>query len=174
MCWTSVPDYKRTDVPKVNRDIIRQVRDNFDSSYSYEEDRLPDQSHLRFEVPKQIRDDLELGGNLRADTQDQIVQAALNGTNASGVINSFNGRGQVAKDIGQQAEGIRQARLGRAQDYMAQNPMDYLGLTSGQMGSIYVDDKVRDFQNQKDKVQAQQADTATNIAIGLGVLNALI
>ena len=168
-----MPDYERTDVPQVNEDIIGQVKDNFGESYDYEQQKLPDQSYLRFEVPKQIKSDLDLGGNLRADTQDQIVQGALNGTNASGVINSFNGRGLVAKDIGQQAEGIRQVRLGRAQDYMAQNPLDYLGLTSGQMGSIYVDDKVREFQNEKDKVQAQQADTATNIAIGLGILNAI-
>lgn len=170
-CWTSVPDYKRTNIPQMNNTVNDQVNNNLNYSWSDEASRQPDLNFLRTQNPKEIRADLALGGQLRSDTQDQVVQGALNDTAGSGVINSFNGRGAVAKDIGQMSEGLRQTRLARSQDYIKSESLEFLGLKAGDIGSIFVDDKVRDFQNQKDKVQAQQADTATNIAIGLGVAN---
>jgi hypothetical protein len=42
------------------------------------------------------------------------------------------------------------------------------------MGSIFVDDKVRDFQNKKDKAAAQASDTASLISIGGGILTSLL
>lgn len=135
---------------------------------------LPDQSALRKgnnSVPANILNDLKLGGGLRADTQDSVMGSSLNQANSSGVINSFSGRGLVAKDIGQTAEGLRQTRLARAQDYIRSEPLQFQGLNSGELASVFTDDKVREFQNQKDKAQAQQADTATNIATGLGIAN---
>lgn len=168
-CWTAVPKYERADIPKLNKETNEQVQDNLDFSWGEEQSRQPDLNFLRLQVPKEIRSDLALGGKLRSDTQDQIVTGALNQTAASGVINSYNGRGAVAQDIGQMSEGLRQTRLARAQDYVRSEPLDFLGLKAGDIASVFVDDKVRAFQNEKDIAQAQQADTATNIAIGLGV-----
>lgn len=172
-CWTQVPKYERTDIPKMNKQVNEQMSDNVDFSWGDEQNRQPDLNFLRLNVPKEIRADLALGGKLRSDTQDTVVQGALNDTAASGTINSFNGRGAVAKDLGQMSEGLRQTRLARAQDYVRSEPLDFLGLRAGDIASVFVDDKVRAFQNEKDKVQAQQADTATNIAIGLGVASIL-
>jgi hypothetical protein len=42
------------------------------------------------------------------------------------------------------------------------------------MGSIFVDDKVRDFQNKKDKAAAQQNDISSIISLGAGLLTSLI
>jgi hypothetical protein len=170
-CWTQVPEYNRTDIPKMNKTVNNEVTRNLDFSWNDEKTRQPDLSFLRSQVPKEIKSDLALGGRLRSDTQDTLVQGALNDTAGSGVINSFSGRGAVAKDLGQMSEGLHQTRLARAQDYVKSEPLEFLGLKAGDIGSIFVDDKVRQFQNKKDQAQAQQADTATNIAIGLGVAN---
>jgi hypothetical protein len=172
MCWTTVPTYQRTDLGSLNSTINSQTRNNFDSSYAYEAGKNPAQSALRLgptSVPQNITADINLGGGLRGDTQDQTVNTALNQTNGAGTINSYNGRGAVAKDIGTTAEQLRQMRLSRGQDFLRSEPLQFQGLNSGELASIWTDDKVRQFQNQKDKAQAQQADTATNIALGLGL-----
>lgn len=172
MATTNVPTYDRVNVPELNENIITQVKSNFDDSWSYEGQKQPHLSGVRQEYPEQVRADLNIGGNLRADTQDQMVGSALNQASNSGVVDSFSGRGLVAKDIGATAETMRASRMDRSANLLQNEPLEYLGLTGGQIGSVYVDDKVRDFQNRKDKAQAAQADTAQNIAMGLAVANA--
>lgn len=181
MCLTQVPDYKRTKISNGvlssdgnSMNVLGEAKNFFNESYSFENQKVPGQGALRQNTPNAINSELALGGDLRNDTKDLITQQALNGTSASGVINSFNGRGLVAKDIGITSEDLRQKRVSNATTYMANNPLEYIGLTAGQMGSIFVDDKVRDFQNKKDKAAAQQSDLSSLISIGAGVLTALI
>ena len=173
MANTNVPKYDRVNVPALNTNIIGQVKSNFDDSWTYEGAKQPDLNYVRKEYPYQVKQDLDKGGALRSDTQDQIMGSALNQASNAGVVDSFAGRGLVAKDIGSTSEMLRASRMDRAHNMMAGEPMDYLGLTGGQIGSIYVDDKVRDFQNRKDIAQAKQADTAQNMALGLAAVNTL-
>jgi hypothetical protein len=169
MATTSVPKYERANVPELNSNILTQVKSNFDDSWSFEKQKQPNLSAVRKDYPEQVRADLKLGGQLRADTQDQVVGSALNQASNSGVVDSFSGRGLVAQDIGTTAETLRASRMDRAANLLQNEPLEYLGLTSGQIGSIYVDDKVRDFQNRKDQAQASQAETAQKVAAGLAL-----
>lgn len=181
MCLTQVPDYQRTSINNgvlsaggASMNVRGEAQNNFNSSYNFENQKIPGQGALRQATPNAVNADLALGGGLRADTQDQVVQSALNGASSSGVINSFNGRGLVAKDIGVTSELLRNQRVTQAQNYMNANPLEYIGLTAGQMASTFVDDKVRDFQNRKDKAAAQQSDLSNIIGLGAGLLTALI
>lgn len=170
---TTVPDYQRVDVPELNSDILDQVKSNFDSSWDYEATRQPSLNALRLAYPTQVKADLDLGGNLRSDTQDQIMGAALHQASNSGIADSFSGRGLVAKDIGTSAETLRHSRMDRAGQELSAEPLEYLGLTGGQIGSVYVDDKVRDFQNRKDKAQAQSQGQAQQASMWMGLASAL-
>ncbi len=174
MAKTEIPKYDRVNVPQLNSEIIGQVKSNFDDSWAFEGHKQPNLSALRQDYPEQVKRDLDLGGRLHADSQDQIMGSALNQASNSGVVDSFSGRGLVGKDIGASSETIRASRMDRSANLLQNEPLDYLGLTAGQIGSVYVDDKVRDFQNKKDTAQAKQADTATNIASGLAGANALL
>jgi hypothetical protein len=172
-CWTAVPTYQRTDIGQLNGTVGGITAGNYGNSLNVESQNEPNKNALRLQYPAQVLSDMNLGGNLRSDTQDQIVKNALNEATSAGIANSFSTRGAVAQDIGKTAEELRQVRLGKAGDYVRSEPLDYIGLNGGQLAATYIDDKERAFQNQKDKVQAQQADTATDIAIGLGVLDAI-
>lgn len=166
MCFSPHLNYQRLNVGDLNDDAFKIVRDNFDDSYKYELSKQPHLAALRQGVPEQIRADLDLGGLLRSDTQDAVARTGLNRAGSSGVIDSFSGRGMVAKDLGLTSEAIRDGRLSRAANYMRGEPLDYLGLTAGQLASAVVDDKVRDFQARRDNMQADRADLATNIQLG--------
>lgn len=173
MASAAVPEYKRTSLPELNGVIIPEAKNTFDESLSYEASKQPSLNALRMKYPTEVKSDLQLGGNLRADTQDQVVGAALNQASNSGIVDSFSGRGLVAQDIGQTAETLRGQRMDRAHQYLSGEPLEYLGLTSGQMASVFVDDKVRAYQNEKDKLQAQQAANASNTSTAMGLLGLL-
>jgi hypothetical protein len=165
MASTDVPDYKRVDFNDLRNKVNTQVKANFDDSWLYEANKQPALNQTRQAYPQQVLNDLNLGGQLRSDTQDQVVNAALHQASNSGIVDSNAGRGLVAQDLGLTSESLRQQRMDRAGNMLKSEPLEYLGLTGGQLGSVYVDDRVRDFQNRKDKAQASQADLQNNIAL---------
>jgi hypothetical protein len=165
MASTDVPKYDRVNFDDLRNKVNTQVKANFDDSWTYEAQKRPDLNQVRHNYPTQVRADLDLGGQLRSDTQDQVVNAALHGASNAGIVDSNAGRGLVAKDIGLTSETLRQQRMDRAGNLIQTEPQDFIGLTPGQLGSVYVDDRVRDFQNKKDKAQARQADLQNNIAL---------
>lgn len=166
MASTDVPTYSRTKIPEMSKEIGTQAKINFDDSWLYESQKQPHLNAVRSAYPEQVKNDLALGGQLRSDTQDQVVNSALHQASNAGIVDSNAGRGLVAKDIGVTSEQVHQQRMDRAGNLIKGEPLDLMNLTPGQIGSVYVDDKVRDFQNKKDKAQAAQQDTANNIALG--------
>jgi len=111
-------------------------------------------SELFQSAADKILADLNLGGNLSADTQNAVVRGALQGAGGSGVIGSEAGRGLVARDLGLTSLQLQQARqnaalqAGQIQSQLglsqAQQYLQALGLgvdaTTGQLqqaGSLY-------------------------------------
>lgn len=70
--------------------------------------------------------DLNLGGELSAETQSAVVRGALSGAGRSGVIGSEAGRGLVARDLGLTSLQLQQARQNAALN--AGNLQSQLGL----------------------------------------------
>lgn len=111
-------------------------------------------SELFQSAADRILADLNLGGQLSADTQSAVVRGALQGAGGSGVIGSEAGRGLVARDLGLTSLQLQQARqnaalqAGQIQSQLglqqAQQYLQALGLgvdaTTGQLqqaGSLY-------------------------------------
>lgn len=111
-------------------------------------------SELFQSAADRILADLNLGGQLSADTQSAVVRGALSGAGASGVLGSEAGRGLVARDLGLTSLQLQQARqqaalqAGQIQSQLglqqAQQYLQSLGLgidaTTGQLqqaGSLY-------------------------------------
>lgn len=111
-------------------------------------------SELFQSAADRILADLNLGGQLSADTQSAVVRGALSGAGTSGVLGSEAGRGLVARDLGLTSLQLQQARqqaalqAGQIQSQLglqqAQQYLQSLGLgidaTTGQLqqaGSLY-------------------------------------
>lgn len=111
-------------------------------------------SELFQSAADKILADLNLGGQLSADTQNAVVRGALSGAGASGVLGSEAGRGLVARDLGLTSLQLQQARqqaalqAGQIQSQLglqqAQQYLQSLGLgvdaTTGQLqqaGSLF-------------------------------------
>jgi hypothetical protein len=111
-------------------------------------------SELFQSAADRILADLNLGGQLSADTQSAVVRGALQGAGGAGVLGSEAGRGLVARDLGLTSLQLQQARqnaalqAGQIQSQLglqqAQQYLQALGLgvdaTTGQLqqaGSLY-------------------------------------
>ncbi len=87
-------------------------------------------SELFQSAADKILADLNLGGQLSADTQSAVVRGALQGAGGSGVIGSEAGRGLVARDLGLTSLQLQQARQNAA--LQAGQIQSQLGLSQAQ------------------------------------------
>lgn len=87
-------------------------------------------SELFQSAADRILADLNLGGQLSADTQNAVVRGALQGAGGSGTLGSEAGRGLVARDLGLTSLQLQQARQNAA--LQAGQIQSQLGLSQAQ------------------------------------------
>lgn len=85
----------------------------------------PLQRTLRGSTTKSILDELGLGGNISKEDSDRVIREALQGNVASGFGASPGGRGLVARDLGLRELDVKNNRMDRAANFLAQNPKGY-------------------------------------------------
>lgn len=126
--------YEPIDIEKLKSETREQAIFNATQSLALERELNPAVAATRQLVAERVRNDLALGGNLSADTTNQVARAAR----TMGSISGAPAGPITAATIGQTAEGLKQQRLTNATGLLSDNPLPTVGLDPGSLASEMV------------------------------------
>ena len=130
-------EYEPIDIEKLKLDAQNQAIANATASLAIERALSPDVSMTREELARQVRADLERGGNLPTDVHNQVVQSAR-------VIGNRSGGGSgvttplTASLIGLNSYDLREKSQADAERFMQLNDLPVAGLDPGTLASLEV------------------------------------
>ena len=155
-------DYQPIDIEKLKLDAQNQAIANATASLAIERALSPDVSMTREELARQVRADLERGGNLPTDVQNQVTQSAR-------VIGNRSGGGSgvttplTASLIGLNAYGLLVESApdleADANQFLQLNDLPVAGLDPGTLASLEVADNAANNQ-----FNLEKAGVSSNLA----------
>ena len=131
--------YERINLDELQRNAIATARQNAANSIALEKELTPDIARTRETLSKQVADELSMGGQLSADTINQVTQGGMTKSNAAGL---YGGSGPItAAMLGLTSMDVANQRKANASALLAANPMQQVGLSPETLANISVQDQ---------------------------------
>lgn len=172
-------EYKPIDIEKLKADATANAIANATASLAIERQLQPDVSATREELAKQIRGDLERGGQLSTDTANQVTQAGR-------VIGARSGAGSgsttplTAALIGLKSTDLINERRKAASNFLSGIDLPVAGLDPGQIASLEVANNAANNQFNLEKqgvastlANSEAAAAASQLGSQVGLINSL-
>ena len=127
--------YEPIDIEKLKADTTQQSINNARQSIALEQELSPDVAAIRTELPRQVAQELALGGKLSPDVANQIAsQARIVGAGSG----NFGGgvAPLTAALTGTTAQALKDSRQQKAANILAMNQLPTVGLDPGSLASL--------------------------------------
>lgn len=150
--------YEPIDVDKLKAEVTQQSIDNARASIALEKEISPSIAGMRTELPRQIQQELTMGGRLSPDVANQVAQQART---IGGGTGTFSGVGPITAALtGTTAQNLIDQRQTKAANMLSQNQLPTVGLDPGSLASLQVAQNAA--QNQFNLSKAGLASNMTN------------
>lgn len=150
-------EYEPIDIEKLKADAQNQAIANATASLAIERSLQPDVGATREELARQIRTDLERGGELPTDVANRVNQAGRVIGSRSGNVGSTTPL--TAALLGLSSMDIIEDRRDAASDLLQANPLPIAGLGPGDLASVEIANA-----NAGNQFGLEQAGVASNLA----------
>jgi len=127
--------YEPIDIEKLKADTTQQSINNARQSIALEQELAPDVAAMRTELPRQVSQELAMGGRLSPDVANQIASQARVVGAGSG---NFGGgvAPLTAALTGTTAQALKDSRQQKAASVLAMNQLPTIGLDPGSLASL--------------------------------------
>ena len=126
--------YEPIDIEKLKASTTEQSIANAKASIALEQELAPSIAAMRTELPRQIQNELTMGGRLSPDVANQVAQQARTIGGGSG---TFSGVGPITAALtGSTAQGLIDQRQQKAASMLAANQLPTVGLDAGALASL--------------------------------------
>ena len=170
--------YEPIDIAKLKAEATQSSIDNARQSIALEKELSPDVAAIRSELPRQVSQELAMGGNLSPDVANQIARQSRT---IGGGTGTFSGVGPITAALtGTTAQNLIDQRQAKAANMLAMNQLPTVGLDPGSVASLEAQQNaaLNQFNLSKAGINSNMIDSQyqaqmANVGANAGVINSL-